>query len=167
MNTAEQKAHESVEKEKPVAEADEVARITVEKPSENKAVRKKVRTAMIAKSETAEVIVAKTPVNPSGRKAVKPATGLKKNTPSAPRPAQDKPQTEAGPEGLTDRAAEKSVTAPISVPATERVSDNITRSETKQPAVRKTVKSRAEGGSKKEGRRGIRLKVSDTDGFES
>jgi len=163
-----QKEPEPVKAEPTSTAAHEGARITVEKPSQEKRVQKPEVTRKVKEIEGSEVAVARAPVKQSRKKAMAPTTGSLKKAPLEKKPAPEKPPAEVGSESISKQIPANSDAGEITVPAKKSAAAKPKRAAVKaQPVIEKPAKSRSKGGAKKEGRRGIRLKISDTDGFES
>ena len=158
------------EVEKPVPAEEEVrAGITVEKPSINKIIRKRAETRQ---GKTAHV-VEKTTVKPTVKRDMGSAgkIGVRRLAKEQLKPKTRSPSLDGGavpvPGSPSDQSSAKVENNKPGVITAKRPSAAGARSIQKAPLVRvKPDKSSTNSGTKKEGRRGIRLRVSDSDGFE-
>jgi len=166
LSKAPERKKQTRETEEPVsAAADEVARITVEKPPIKKADRK---AAAPRKTKKPEASVAKAQPKQDSGKAAIAKTAISKKAPSSKKTTADRPRVSVASETPSNLSAENREADQGSLSATgsgtSESADAVRKARTKPG---KAVRSRSEGGAKKEGRRGIRLRISDTDGIES
>ena len=141
---------------------------TVEKSAIKKGVRKTALSRKVSKTGVPEVAVTKAPAERRRTKAVNPASSLLLKTPLETKSGPAKSSAGAGSKIQTKRNPKKSAESEITLPAKKSAVEKSTKSVVKAtPAIKKPTKSRIQERPKKEGRRGIRLKISDTDGIES
>ena len=147
---------------------DEV-RITVEKPLTGKFVRKVARSRSAKKIGVADATAEKASLKQSQKKAANPGTQHLKKSPVETKLVMGRSRTGLESEVPAKQTTNTSGAGGITVPVKKRVTNKRTGSVVKavRPSIGKQTKSKAESRPKKEVRRGIRLKISDTDGMES
>ena len=150
------------------APVDEV-RITVEKPLTGKFVRKVARSRSAKKIGVADATAEKASLKQSQKKAANPGTQHLKKSPVETKLVMGRSRTGLESEVPAKQTTNTSGAGGITVPVKKRVTNKRTGSVVKavRPSIGKQTKSKAESRPKKEVRRGIRLKISDTDGMES